>query len=110
MKHTLPLRDCHDACLQGDQLIATSGYTYERETQYQSVQVRSGERVVRLTARGEVRLPDPHFCVLVLQHLNIQKSVLLLSGRMHWRLLCSPSCAAGVQVIQSEWQHVSDAL
>jgi hypothetical protein len=38
---------------KGDQLIATSGYTYERETQYQSVQVRSGERVVRLTARGE---------------------------------------------------------
>ena len=54
---------------QGDQLIATSGYTYERETQYQSVQVRSGERVVRLTARGEVRIlpvspPPHHFCTI----------------------------------------------
>lgn len=44
-----------EAALQGDQLIATSGYTYERETSYQSVNVRSGEHMVRLNTRGEVR-------------------------------------------------------
>lgn len=44
------------AAVQGDQLIATSGYVYERETEYQEVRVRSGEKVVRLNARDEVRL------------------------------------------------------
>ena len=45
---------CRACMLQGDQLIATSGYTYSRESDYQSVVVRSGETVVRLNARGEV--------------------------------------------------------
>jgi hypothetical protein len=36
-------------------LIATSGYTYTREQAYNDVRVRSGEQLVRLNVRNEVR-------------------------------------------------------
>ena len=37
-------------------LIATTGYTYTREQAYNDVRVRSGEQLVRLNVRNEVRL------------------------------------------------------
>jgi len=37
----------------GDVLVATSGYTYTKEADYNEVWVKSGEKVVRLNARGE---------------------------------------------------------
>ena len=41
--------------MQGDMLIATTGYTYTREQAYNDVRVRSGEQLVRLNVRNEVR-------------------------------------------------------
>lgn len=35
-------------------LVATSGYTYSKETAYNDVRVRSGEKLVRLNVRNEV--------------------------------------------------------
>ena len=40
---------------QGDMLVATTGYTYTREQAYNDVRVRSGEQLVRLNVRNEVR-------------------------------------------------------
>ncbi len=36
-------------------LVATTGYTYTREQAYNDVRVRSGEQLVRLNVRNEVR-------------------------------------------------------
>ena len=53
MRHPCP-------CMQGDQLLATSGYIYERKIKYQETWVPSGEKAVRLTTRSEVTtLPSP---------------------------------------------------
>lgn len=53
------LARCEVTCFweaQGDQLIAVSGYIYERETKYQETWVKSGERRIRMPVRGEVHL------------------------------------------------------
>ncbi len=42
-------------------LIATTGYTYTREQAYNDVRVRSGEQLVRLNVRNEVRRPIRSF-------------------------------------------------
>lgn len=95
--------------LQGDQLIATSGYTYERETQYQSVQVRSGERVVRLTARGEVRILSLATAVLTPQHLGMPGRALLLPNRICINAALLRAQAADMLHMRFEERHVIDA-
>lgn len=42
-------------CLQGDQLIATSGVIYTKTSDYNGAQVKMGQQVVRMTVMGEVR-------------------------------------------------------
>jgi len=41
--------------LQGDQLIATSGVVYNKESEYGGAKVKMGQEVVRMTVMGEVR-------------------------------------------------------
>jgi hypothetical protein len=41
--------------VQGDQLIATSGIVYNKESEYGEVKVKMGQQVVRLKVMGEVR-------------------------------------------------------
>ena len=45
--------------MQGDMLVGTTGYTYTREQAYNDVRVRSGEQLVRLNVRNEVRSIRP---------------------------------------------------
>jgi hypothetical protein len=40
--------------MQGDQLVATSGITYDRESEYNGAKVKMGQKVVRLNVLGEV--------------------------------------------------------
>jgi uncharacterized protein YjdB len=40
--------------VQGDQLIATSGIVYNKESEYGEVKVKMGQQVVRLKVMGEV--------------------------------------------------------
>lgn len=42
-------------CVQGDQLIAVSGVTYTKEADYGGAAVKMGQKIVRITVRGEVR-------------------------------------------------------
>lgn len=39
----------------GDVLISTSGYVYTKENEYQGNMVRSGETLVTMNVKGEVR-------------------------------------------------------
>jgi hypothetical protein len=43
--------------LQGDQLIATSGVVYNKESEYGGAKVKMGQEVVRMTVMGQV---SPH--------------------------------------------------
>lgn len=40
--------------VQGDQLIATSGIVYNKESEYGGAKVKMGQQVVRLKVMGEV--------------------------------------------------------
>jgi hypothetical protein len=40
--------------VQGDQLIATSGVVYTKESDYGGAKVKMGQQVVRMTVMGEV--------------------------------------------------------
>jgi hypothetical protein len=72
-------------CLQGDQLIATSGVTYGRIDDYGGAAVRNQQQIVRMSVIGEVGCNSPFASA---HHLTIQHMASMRLRRHQRCALC----------------------